>query len=146
MSAIDRHPFPRGALLGAGALIAFALLAATAGTLRPDPAPVAIAARQSMALTFVDQPTGAVSVRDGAGAEVTTLQAGRDGFVRTVLRTLVRERRARGIGPETPFTLTRWADGGLTIEDPATGKRINLAAFGPTNRAAFERILDARPA
>ena len=56
-----------------------------------------------------------------------------------------RDRRSRGVGPEAPFLLVRSTGGGLFLEDPQTGRRIGLDAFGPTNSGAFARLLDARP-
>ena len=34
-------------------------------------------------------------------------------------------------------------DGGLTIEDGSTGRRIDLQAFGPTNANTFAQLLHA---
>jgi putative photosynthetic complex assembly protein len=142
------RPFPRGALLGAGALLAATLLAAASGRVlgvgvvaSPEPAPAA-----SRELRFEDRPDGAVVVVDaGDGGEVAVLAPGHDGFIRGVLRGLARDRRSRHIGPEAPFELIRSASGGLFLVDPATGRRIDLDAFGPTNSGAFERLLDAGP-
>ena len=69
---------------------------------------------------------------------------GTNGFLRGVLRGLARERKLERSAIEPPFRLTRWADGRLSLEDPATGRRIDdLEAFGPTNdgglRAAADR-------
>ncbi len=36
-----------------------------------------------------------------------------------------------------PFTLTRWRDGTLSLADEATGRRIDLDAFGPTQAASL---------
>jgi hypothetical protein len=33
----------------------------------------------------------------------------------------------------------------LTLADPATGERVDLESFGPTNAAAFAQLLTARP-
>ncbi|MBC7781542.1 MAG: photosynthetic complex assembly protein PuhC, partial [Proteobacteria bacterium] len=35
------------------------------------------------------------------------------------------------------------ADGRLTLADPATGQRIDLESFGPTNAAVFARLIVA---
>ena len=59
------------------------------------------------------------------------------------MRGLARERRMHGIGSEAPFTLTQWRDGELTLTDSATGRSIELNAFGTTNRAAFAALLRA---
>ena len=73
---------------------------------------------------------------------VTVLAPGSNGFIRGVLRGLVRERKRRGIGAETPFRLSYLTDGRLLLADPATGRVIDLGAFGPTNTAAFARLLE----
>jgi putative photosynthetic complex assembly protein len=39
--------------------------------------------------------------------------------------------------------LTRWADGRISLEDPETGRVIELDAFGPTNGEAFAQLLTA---
>ena len=66
---------------------------------------------------------------------------GEGGFLRGALRVMARERRMRGLGGEAPFELVGRADGRLTLLDPATGQRIDLEAFGPTNAGAFAALL-----
>jgi putative photosynthetic complex assembly protein len=66
---------------------------------------------------------------------------GTNGFVRGALRGLVRERKRRLIGPETPFLLVRRGDGRLQLEDRATGAVVDLAAFGPSNIEPFRRLM-----
>ncbi len=66
---------------------------------------------------------------------------GTNGFLRGVLRGMVRERRSSDIGAQVPFVLTRWADGRLSITDPAIGRQINLEVFGPTNSSVFAQLL-----
>jgi len=56
------------------------------------------------------------------------------------LRALSRERHARGIGSAPPFNLVARADGRITLMDPATGQRVDLESFGPTNTAEFARF------
>jgi putative photosynthetic complex assembly protein len=72
---------------------------------------------------------------------VAVLAPGTNGFIRGVLRGLARDRRSRGISQEPAFRLAQWPDGRLSLEDLATGKRIELGSFGATNRAAFAQIL-----
>jgi putative photosynthetic complex assembly protein len=137
---------PRGALLGAGALLALSLLLVAAARLTGyQPAkPPASAVIESRDLRFVDRPDGAVLIyADQDGRLVDTLQPGTNGFVRGVLRGLVRERRADRIGATPPFRLTRWADGRLSLDDPSTGRHVDLEVFGPTNAGAFAQILVA---
>jgi putative photosynthetic complex assembly protein len=141
------RPFPLGALIGAAALIGFSLLAVTAtrmsgiGKAEQRLAP----AVQSVELRFQDRADGAVvvyEVYEGRGDEaVAVVDPGTGGFVRGVLRALVRERRGQGSGDAVPFRLARHADGRLTLEDPSNGRLIDLRAFGPTNEEAFARLL-----
>jgi len=135
---------PRGAIAGAAVLVAVTIvLAATArwsgfGTTRL-PETVAVAARD---LRFVDRADGAVVVHDARTGELVEVVApGTNGFLRGALRGLARERRLHGIGAEPPFRLAAGADGRVTLEDPSTGRRIALEAFGPTNSGAFARLL-----
>ena len=96
-------------------------------------------------LHFFDEANGVVSVRDAAsGDELARIASGEDGFIRSVMRGLVRTRNARGIGREVPFRLTAWDRGFLSLEDPATGQLVELTAFGPDNVAAFSRLVMTR--
>ncbi len=140
------HPFPRLPLLGAAVLIAAAVLLAALGRLGGlGAAPAALPQIvESRALHFEDRADGAVTIRDAQSGEIVEEVApGSGGFLRGVLRSLVRERRALGIGRQTPFELARSAGGQLALTDPATGRSIVLDAFGPSNVGAFERLLAA---
>jgi putative photosynthetic complex assembly protein len=97
-------------------------------------------------LRFVDRPDGGVDVIDDASGRLLHSVQGQQGFLRGVLRGLARERRARSIGADAPFALSRHADGRLQLADPATGQRIELASFGPDNAAVFLRWLPGRSA
>jgi putative photosynthetic complex assembly protein len=93
--------------------------------------------RWQRTLRFEDRPNGDVAVMDGTSTVEITRYVGEQGFVRGILRTLSRERMRRGIGSGPVFELIGHADGRLTLLDPATGQRINLESFGPTNMASF---------
>lgn len=98
------------------------------------------------AITFEDVEAGGVLVRDTTtGAAIALLGSGEGGFVRSTLRALARERRGWNLGGEQPFRLTAWDDGRFTLHDEATGRTVDLKAFGPTNAEAFGRLLHARP-
>jgi putative photosynthetic complex assembly protein len=147
-SGQDRR-FPRGALYGAGALVGLSLLAtgfARVSGIGTTQAPAANVV-QSRELRFEDRPDGGVAVYEsGTDRIVDVLPPGTNGFVRGVMRSFARERRREDVGPEPPFLLTRWSDGRLSIEDVATHEQIELIAFGPTNFAAFARLLHDRSA
>jgi putative photosynthetic complex assembly protein len=140
------RPLPRATLLGAAALVAFALTAVAAArfggieTAQPPSAPQL----ESRDLRFLDQADGAVAVYDlSDGRAVALLAPGSNNFIRGALRGLARERKRQEIGTEPPFRLTRWADGRYTLEDTATRRVIDLRAFGPTNVQAFAVLLQA---
>ncbi|MFN5254812.1 MAG: photosynthetic complex assembly protein PuhC, partial [Limnohabitans sp.] len=63
--------------------------------------------------------------------------SGEQGFLRSTLRALARERQREKISAEAPFLLIGRTDGRLTLLDPATGQRIDLESFGPSNAAVF---------
>jgi len=66
---------------------------------------------------------------------------GEQGFLRGTLRALARDRRMRNLTSESPFELTLFKDGRLSIIDTLTGRGIDLEAFGPDNVAVFSKIL-----
>ena len=147
MSAIDAEPFPRGALIAASALIGFSLIATTAVRLGRLSAPTSHPAAQpapydSVDLRFVDEADGSVSVREShSNRLIESVKPGVGGFVRGVMRGLAHDRQRRGIGAEAPFRLSEWKGGRLSLEDTATGRVIDLEAFGSTNRDAFLQLL-----
>jgi putative photosynthetic complex assembly protein len=144
--------FPRAALYGAVSVVAFALVATLAvrtGIVPEVANPRAMRAEAAVAvvtqrdLRFLDGADGAVIVQDIDGTLVArVLPASEQGFVRGVMRGLARERRIQDAPADTPFRLALWADNGLTLTDLATGRQIELGAFGPTNRAAFAVMLE----
>ena len=143
-AAVTNRSLPNGAVIGVVALVAASLLLVAVARLtgyepaRPPPSAVV----QRSELQFKDRADGAVLVyANDSDRLVDVLQPGTNGFVRGVLRGLVRERRARAVGPVPPFTLTRWSDGRLSLDDTATGRHIDLEVFGPTNAGAFADIL-----
>jgi putative photosynthetic complex assembly protein len=135
-------PFPRGALLAVGALLLAALAGVAAvrlagADIRAPDAPPSF----TRELRFEDRPDGSVAVIDAGSNRVVDTVTGEAGFFRGTLRGLARERRRLGLGPEAPFQLIGRADGRLTLADPATGQRVDLESFGPTNAAVFARFL-----
>jgi putative photosynthetic complex assembly protein len=156
MTMAERRPdtLPRGTLLLAGGMIAFAIgstavvrlagipAAASPEAVRAEAGTVAVASRS---LRFVDRADGAVVIEDVArGRVASVVQPGEQtGFIRGVVRGLARERRMRGIGDRPPFTLTLWRNGQLSLTDTATGRSIELTAFGSSNRATFAALLES---
>ena len=138
------RPFPRAALIGAAALIVLSIGAAALGRLEnigTTRMPVAAIVQQRH-VQFMDRSDGGILVYDtGSHQRIALLPPGSNGFLRGVLRALVRERRGSDIDSQAPFVLTRWADGRLSITDPTINRQINLEVFGPTNSAVFAQLL-----
>ena len=135
--------FPRGALIGAAGLVGLSLVAAAtarlSGTTTSIPTSQAVAVRD---LRFEDTADGAVNVYDADNLHtVNVVVPGSDAFLRATMRGLAQQRKRESIGEEIPFRLTRWADGRLTLDDRATGRHVELEAFGATNEASFARLL-----
>jgi putative photosynthetic complex assembly protein len=145
--AVAERMVPRGALLGAAALIGFSLVAAGlgrvtgVGTVRTDYATTV----QTASFRFEDRSDGGISViAPESDATIGVVPAGTDGFVRTVLRSLAFDRRRHGVGAGPAFVIAKWSDGHTTIDDPVTGRRVDLAAFGAANMQAFEHVVALR--
>ncbi len=139
------HRFPRSVLFGAGAMIlAVMVVVGFARIEGPPSSRPEGAALQERLLAFEDRDDGSILVLDGGtGSTIAILEPGTNGFIRAGLRGLARERRRAEQGPETPFRLTRWSDGRLTLEDPTNGRMVDLVAFGQSQVAAFENFLGA---
>jgi putative photosynthetic complex assembly protein len=155
MSAAHQHhqgPFPRGALWMAAGLVGTVILGGVAvrtGLIPMQASPVAYRAQNNIAavmtreLRFADREDGAVVITDMANGQIAQIiQPGqKTGFVRGVMRSFSRERRMKGVGAQAPFRLTAWADGEISLVDTATGRAIELNAFGTDNRKAFAALL-----
>jgi putative photosynthetic complex assembly protein len=153
MSAMDKEPFPKSALIAAGALIGFSLIVTAVGRFERLTAPSDAAAKphaapvQTVDVRFIDEPNGSVSVLDSRDDKViASLAPGTNGFVRSVMRGLVHDRKRRGLGAAPPFRISEWAGGRIALEDTATGRLIDLDAFGDTNKDAFAQMLPGRRA
>lgn len=140
-----KQMIPRSVLIGAAMVMILSMvLAASARRARltkamPMPTPI-----ESMAIRFEDRPDGAIAVLDAAtGHAVSVLPPRSNGFVRGVLRGMFRTRKLESKDRQASFLLARHAEGRLTLEDPQTGRRVELDSFGSTNAAAFAQLLSA---
>lgn len=145
------HPLARSArrtsrtlVVGAGLLLGFVIAAVTVGRVesvgltRMEPArPV-----QSLALRVDDVADGSITLRDAErGTLIATVPPGADNFIRATLRGFAQGRLRAGLSREVPFRLTRFADGALRLDDALTGRSVDFGAFGPSNYAAFARLM-----
>ncbi len=123
-------------------MVGVALLGAVAGATGGHPGhPEHGAAVASRDLRFEDRADGAVLIYDAASTTPFEVVQGENGFLRGTLRGLARARRMAGLDDTKPFHLAAWPDGRLTLDDTATGNRVELEAFGHTNEAVFAHLL-----
>jgi len=144
---LPSNGIPRGILMGAGALVVFALAITLFGRTSGvgDVHMPAATPYQVLHLKFFDGADGSVAIRNaGDGGLIYMIPPGTNGFTRSALRGFARERRRDGVDEAPPFTLTRWTNGTLSLQDEATGRRIDLDAFGPTQAEAFARLFSAQ--
>jgi putative photosynthetic complex assembly protein len=100
---------------------------------------------ESRLLRFEDVRDGLVHVFDvDSGDRIAKLAPAEDSFIRGIMRSMARARRARDVGMRPPFLLARFADGSLVLSDTAINNEVNLVAFGPTNEASFAALLSAQ--
>jgi len=146
--AFEGRTFPKGVLIAVGALLGFTIVmiafARLTGYMMPQ-APF-LAEVESRDIRFVEQTDGSMAVRDGASGElIQTLPPGGEGFVRGMLRSMERQRKGFKADISEPFHLARRKDGMLTLEDPITGIRLDLRAYGVDNEASFAVFLPSAP-
>ena len=136
--------FPRAPLVAAFALVGLSLTVAVVGSLTNAAATApngTIAVQRD--LVFEDRSDGAVIVRAAGNLQPLQVFEGENGFLRGTLRGFARGRRAEHQGSTAPFRLTRSTDGRLTLDDLATGRHVELMAFGADNAVVFARLLPA---
>ncbi|MDC6168922.1 photosynthetic complex assembly protein PuhC [Paucibacter sp. XJ19-41] len=142
-SKLPMLPLAAMAALVLSSLIGVGLVRLSGLSAQQQPDAATLAVRQ---LRFEDRDDGGIEVRDArSGALLDTVAPGTNGFLRSTMRGLVRERKRQGLGPETPFELLGRSDGRLTLVDPGTGRRVDLESFGPSNSAVFARLMSAAP-
>lgn len=141
---------PRAPLIAAAVLALFAYGIAISAKVfgvgaAAEPVSVPIEER---AIRFTTQTDGSMQVVDvNTGLNVVRLTSeGGNGFMFGALRGIAYKRSIAKVAPETPFALTRWQNGKITLDDPATGMHIAVNSFGPTQVASFERLFSVERA
>ncbi|MCP9625686.1 photosynthetic complex assembly protein PuhC [Rhodopseudomonas palustris] len=142
--AAENFSVPKGALIGAAAIVLFAIGAGATVRLtgygHSHMTPPAVV--ESVDLTFEDSPDGLVNIyRASDHSLVRSIHPGESGFVRVAMRGLARERMLAGVGAAPPFVLARHSNGQYTLSDTATRKVLDLNAFGADNLRAFSQLM-----
>lgn len=142
-AASEAQQFPRMPLYAMGALLLFSLVAVALVRLTAPNAADGAAADtaqviERQALIFRDLDNGAVGVFDPAsGALLTTIAPGTNGFMRSTLRGLGRERMRSHLTMDEPFEIRLLDNGRVLLVDPAIDREIDLWAFGESNAMNF---------
>jgi putative photosynthetic complex assembly protein len=144
--AARRAEMPKAFMLGIGLVMAGVFVLVSIPRRIPlDPATTGAVPVATRMIQFDDRADGGVDVTDaGDGSRIAVVPPGEGGFVRGTMRGLARGRMIADQGRVPPFRLSAWPDGRLTLEDTATGRVIEMTAFGQTNLEAFRRFLTAK--
>lgn len=99
-------------------------------------------------IRFTTEQDGSLTVLDvNTGRDIVHLTSDHNGFLFGALRGIAYKRSIAKVAPETPFALTRWQNGKITLDDPTTGMHIAVNSFGPTQVASFEQLFaEEKPA
>jgi putative photosynthetic complex assembly protein len=93
-------------------------------------------------LAVEDAAQGAVIVRDAeTGENIVTYLRGEGSFFRATLRTLVNDRRHKGLALDGNFRLETHSGHQLFLIDETSGKTLSMNAFGPSNTAVFAALI-----
>ncbi len=149
MSVATQTPWPLSRWIASaiGAVVVFTVIGVASLRLSgyEPPAQPRGAMVESRLLRFEDVRDGLVHVFDvDSGDRIAKLAPAEDSFIRGIMRSMARARRARDVGMRPPFLLARFADGSLVLSDTAIDNEVNLVAFGPTNETSFAALLSAQ--
>ena len=98
-------------------------------------------------VTMMVEADDAVVLRSvETGQIVIGFDKGRGGFLRSAIRAFGLKRNQMKIAPATPFMVTRWESGRVTLNDPATGHQVPVDSFGPTVTKMFAPLVPEKSA
>ena len=141
----EERPIPPAILIGGGLVMAVSLLMVTSARVGLTPhqhRPVA-ARVESLDFKVRSEAAGVEGVYAASdGRRVAALAARGDDFLPSLVDKLRQERRLRGVGGDAPFRLVRWSDGRVSMQDPTTGRELNLESFGSVNEANAARLIE----
>jgi putative photosynthetic complex assembly protein len=108
----------------------------------PPPSIPAEPALQTRVLAVEDGALGSVIVRDAkTGEDIIIYKSGQGSFFRATLRTLVNDRRHKGLALAGNFRLETHSGQQLFLIDETSGKTLSMNAFGPANTAVFAALM-----
>ncbi|MEM9383737.1 MAG: photosynthetic complex assembly protein PuhC [Pseudomonadota bacterium] len=100
-------------------------------------------ALQERHVVFIDEADGTLLVVDvDTDRTIRRVPSEEEAFMRALVRAVERDRYAHSVEAGLPITISAREDGDLLLIDETTGLLYHLRAFGPTNLAAFARLLE----
>lgn len=100
---------------------------------------------QTHQVTMMIEADDTVALRSHeSGAIVAGFDRGRGGFLRNAIRAFGLKRNQMKIPPQTPFVVTRWESGRITLNDPATNHQVPVDAFGPMVTKMFAPLVELK--
>jgi putative photosynthetic complex assembly protein len=133
---------PFTAIFAGLALVMILIGIARVSGFQPPPSMPNEPALQARVLQVEDVAQGTVLVRDAkTGVPIATYKRGEGSFFRATLRTLVNDRRHKGLALVGNFRLETHSGHQLFLIDEVTGKTLSMNAFGPANTAVFSALL-----
>lgn len=142
----DERPIPPAIIIGGGLVMAVSLLVVVSARMGVAPRqtrPVAAAVASYDFRVSAPDSTGMETVLSARnGARVGPLAGRGDDFLPSLVDKLHQERRLKGLADTAPFRLVRFSDGRVSMQDPVTGRELNLESFGSVNEANAARLID----
>lgn len=129
------------------AVACIGLLLATVGKLTGIGAERVVngAAVATYPVTMMVEADDAVALRSVAtGKIIIGFDKGRGGFFRNAIRAFGLKRNQMKIAPATPFVVTRWESGRITLNDPATNHQVPVDSFGPMVTKMFAPLVEEK--
>ena len=126
-------------VVGTTAAVAYARWTGMPPAARP---PVQAEAASAELIIVGDGMSAVTVIEAGTGRVVAVLSGESAGFIAGVQRALSRTRMLQDVPEDAPVRVVRWADGRMSLIDPATGWRVEVHGFGRDNEEAFARLLD----
>lgn len=99
-------------------------------------------ALQTYQVTMMIEANETVALRSHeTGSVIVGFDRGRGGFLRNAIRAFGLKRNQMNVPSQTPFVVTRWESGRITLNDPATNHQVPVDAFGPMVTKMFAPLV-----
>ncbi|MEM6488551.1 MAG: photosynthetic complex assembly protein PuhC [Pseudomonadota bacterium] len=129
-----------------GIVMIVVLVATTIATVTRDSVPVEPGGGSPMVasrlVAFESTDEGVLVVRDAdTGDQISSLLESDGGFLHNLVAVLSKQRRRHAVDTALPYQLSAHTNGRVSIRDPATGRVIDINAFGANQVETFAALL-----